>query len=744
MNKNKKAFTLVELIVVITILAILWTIAFISLEWYSRQARDSKRISDIQSIEISLELFMINSWKYPLPDNWKTVSYSWELLRTQWVVWNIVASNLSRNLQKKPTDPLSNVEYIYSVTNSQREYEVMSIYEWDMIVKNNLINTSYAVSNFKPRIEWTYNQVFVKSTNYIVPTPSIINSEVLPLDFKDNPGAIDSSVISWWENMPDTNIVRVPVQTGALDINLSVYDGTIDSNSTDQDKIDAITAIQNAYSWTELANQEPYSNIVSITESEDLIALANFTILNTGTPPLTTTLISVPTNAAWWISFTDLDTNTNQISWDLTITKATDESDIDSYVLYWWSDSTTKLSWQSSIATLSVTWSDLIYNFTENTTVPTWATYLLVYTKNANWEMTSWVSVLMGDNISGWIAILWTASYIYGTSNIVAWLAADSFGNIIVVWTTRYATNDWHIIKYDSEWVELWNKNIDSGSADAGYWVAIDSSDNIIVVWNLSTVWYVKKYDSTWVELWSLNTNMIYANSVAIDSLDNIIVWWTSWDWNRDHNVIKYNNDWTLIWNKVYNTSTTSFWYWVAVDNFDNIILVWDNLIGDDPTGLHTVWLINKYDSSWNNIKTITYDYMWGGRVNKAKRVVVDNSNNIIIWWDLSLPWATSIYYTGINKYDNSLTTLQSNIVDVNTMNVLWLAVDSFDNIFVALNKFSSSIKKYDSNLLSAIRSKVYGLAWDDIWWVILDNSQNLVVSWVISDDWYTFKYTGN
>ena len=47
MNKQKKAFTLVELIVVITILAILWTIAFISLQWYSRDSRDSVRISDM-------------------------------------------------------------------------------------------------------------------------------------------------------------------------------------------------------------------------------------------------------------------------------------------------------------------------------------------------------------------------------------------------------------------------------------------------------------------------------------------------------------------------------------------------------------------------------------------------------------------------------------------------------------------------------------------------------------------------
>ena len=45
-----RAFTLVELIVVITILAILWTIAFISLSWYSKEARDAKRAIDTSSL----------------------------------------------------------------------------------------------------------------------------------------------------------------------------------------------------------------------------------------------------------------------------------------------------------------------------------------------------------------------------------------------------------------------------------------------------------------------------------------------------------------------------------------------------------------------------------------------------------------------------------------------------------------------------------------------------------------------
>jgi prepilin-type N-terminal cleavage/methylation domain-containing protein len=43
-------FTLVELIIVITILGILATIAFISFQWYTKDARDWVRISDIKSI----------------------------------------------------------------------------------------------------------------------------------------------------------------------------------------------------------------------------------------------------------------------------------------------------------------------------------------------------------------------------------------------------------------------------------------------------------------------------------------------------------------------------------------------------------------------------------------------------------------------------------------------------------------------------------------------------------------------
>ena len=69
-------FTLVELIVVITILAILGTIGFLSIGGYSSRARDSARVTDIAQIQKSLDLSVVTLGDYPTPDNAFGVTYS--------------------------------------------------------------------------------------------------------------------------------------------------------------------------------------------------------------------------------------------------------------------------------------------------------------------------------------------------------------------------------------------------------------------------------------------------------------------------------------------------------------------------------------------------------------------------------------------------------------------------------------------------------------------------------------------
>ena len=75
-NRTKLGFTLVELIVVITILAILGTIAFVALQEYPLLARNGKRVADMNTMEVSLEIFQVRAGRYPTPSDVFNVTFS--------------------------------------------------------------------------------------------------------------------------------------------------------------------------------------------------------------------------------------------------------------------------------------------------------------------------------------------------------------------------------------------------------------------------------------------------------------------------------------------------------------------------------------------------------------------------------------------------------------------------------------------------------------------------------------------
>jgi len=272
----KKGFTLVELIVVITILAILWTIWFLAMQWYSSNARDSVRTTDLSNIEKSFELFMIKTWIYPNPSNSVSVTYSWWLAWKQWTFWKEPFVQLW-NISKIPLDPLTTNEYTYSVTSNKTEYQLSAVYEWQISKNILILDKTYAdwKLSWITKIVWTYNwtQLFVNTWSYdfTVFSPSIICSDLSDLDLQ---WIITNNrlALNWNSKLPysykNSSFKDEDIFLNIWNILISTW-SLSDLKSNNQIWKDLrkeyLTNIQNVLSWSVLENN--YYEVMSLDTS---------------------------------------------------------------------------------------------------------------------------------------------------------------------------------------------------------------------------------------------------------------------------------------------------------------------------------------------------------------------------------------------------------------------------------------------------------------------------------------------
>lgn len=125
---KKHAFTLVELIVAITIFSILSTIAYVGFQGHITKSRDSVRILDVATLNKNFDLFYLNSSIYPDPDSYFNISYSGIVIWKQGSLGTSVGHNLS-SLNKIPIDPLFSIPYTYSVDANNQSYQLGTITE---------------------------------------------------------------------------------------------------------------------------------------------------------------------------------------------------------------------------------------------------------------------------------------------------------------------------------------------------------------------------------------------------------------------------------------------------------------------------------------------------------------------------------------------------------------------------------------------------------------------------------------
>ena len=120
------AFTLVELIVVVTILAILATIWFVSYSSYLTWVRDTNRLSQLVSIHDWLELYRTKK-DLPIPDDNIRVEVNSNLIAYQWTVWTNTLETI--DFTKWWKDPKDNTYFSYYLTQDRKYFQLLAFLE---------------------------------------------------------------------------------------------------------------------------------------------------------------------------------------------------------------------------------------------------------------------------------------------------------------------------------------------------------------------------------------------------------------------------------------------------------------------------------------------------------------------------------------------------------------------------------------------------------------------------------------
>ncbi len=109
MHKKRNGFTIIELLVVTTIIAVLAVGAFVSFSSAGKSARDGRRKSDLETVRQSLVLYKAENSTYLVNSGYDAAGYSS-------VTGTLTGSGFLSN--PAPSDPKSTYSYTYGGTAS--------------------------------------------------------------------------------------------------------------------------------------------------------------------------------------------------------------------------------------------------------------------------------------------------------------------------------------------------------------------------------------------------------------------------------------------------------------------------------------------------------------------------------------------------------------------------------------------------------------------------------------------------
>lgn len=554
-KNNLLAFTLVELIVVITILAILWTIAFINLQWYSTSARDSKRLSDINNIQKKIWI-ELSKW-IPLSNLISTVKINQGLTidsntSATSIQWTAIFQALKEEWNNFK-DPITKWDYILS-------YSIW--WTWTWAYKFTQISTVNEEKN-QAVVKWNYykmhswdSESITKDNNNIFVTNGWINLPYEINEITNNWTSLFDKLVTYIE-WPWTYVYANKLVNSLIELNWKLYFfdtedwlNSIDTNSN------VININYSTWGKPFVFNNKIF--YVWTWESGDF----SYTDWNT------ITTIEMYVDNMWDYSKMKIFNNKLYFWWN----NYNDNSDW--YELYS-IDTSNNLSyidiniwpWNSKLSTASTFW---IFN----NKMYFWAN---------NW---SWTSKLFSLDSSETLTDLnITSSY------SISWGNSSEF--IAFNWRLYFLNSIWGIINdlfYIDSSENLYSVDINNWSWNAYPWSFNIFNNRLYFVANRNDIWNELFYIDSSNNLWFYDIES-WVNSSWISGLYNhnnymYFVWQDWWIQNN----FKMDNT---------NTITSN----IDLDNFSNILWIYENKLFFEWNNNNN--RLNYIDSSWNTHNTL-------------------------------------------------------------------------------------------------------------------------------------------
>ena len=646
--KKKKAFTLVELIIVITILAVLAAIAFLNLNGYTWDARDSVRVSDLKNIQKTMEL-SLGEWNLlPIPDELKTEKIELQELPwvkwQEWLFWDESIKEL-RDLSQVPLDPKTKSKYRYLVSeNRQNYYLEVELENWSKYILTNYGN-ALALNSAPnaPKTPWNPGG----TTTPPPATPqtqdkdkyhpiwqtinAIVWAQVNPSDWIQNKQDLPSTTVYRWKNgtpgenswtievvYPDSSITEITV---TINYSCATWHTKVWSECKANTQA---CAIVNG-NWTQaLQPNGTYGTCTASTCNANFHKEWNECVSNTRE-------CTISSGAGSRVS-----------SWELQLRGRSIESGtrylLSGGAISRWSTAQTTKKWIQTWDTKTNSWWTCVeVNSKPTVSWVTWETTVAVWQQlnltingtDSDWDALTYKSTNLPSGLTiSWNKIIWTRN--------TAWEV-----------TFQVVASDG---KVDSDPINIKVDFLLVGEMRLTYsWMK--NWDYITLPYH----WNVKIISINWWDNWVNNcitkanydSPSCHYNNASKWTYTIIVKWsanwfWREWSWNNK--LINITD-----WNKMWITDLSYAFYWA--ENFNQPLNGFDtSKITNMKWMFHSAKNFNQPLSNWNTWKVTDMSYMFAYAQKFNQNINNWNTSNVVSMKDMFTSYSNDGYYSSFNQ----------------------------------------------------------------------------------------------